>query len=117
MSGENTKSYRLVVTVAFQRAWQMDRLKERCSMQPQVLVSFMIRKSYCRTVYDLMFCAERLRSVQDVRGRNGKKYGEENRELHIIKSSSFLMFCKCSFCCSKAFSTVSFAINSLSHIQ
>lgn len=26
-------------------------------MQPEVLVSFMIRKSYCRTVYDLMFCS------------------------------------------------------------
>lgn len=26
-------------------------------MQPEVSVSFMIRKSYCRTVYDLMFCA------------------------------------------------------------
>lgn len=68
-------------------------------MQPEVLLSFMI-KSYCRTVYDLMFCSMYREAKKRSRCREEI---EENHELHIIKSSSFLMYCKRSFAAAKLF--------------
>lgn len=61
-------------------------------MQRWVLVSFMIRKSYCRTVYDLMFCAvygeakKHSRCQKEREEMREELYIEDNEKLFIFSS-------------------------------